>query len=217
MKDGDSFVDCGANIDYYTASLLQLLKLKQVLAIEGNDTCYDRCETTFRRLSISNVELIKGILHSDDGVSLNIPDLPGEEGLQYAVEGTGKDGKLSITLDQLIEQKNCNPSLIKIDCEGAETEILKGAKKTLAEQRPAWLIEVNDNALVRSGSRREELFPMLKDAGYKLYHIASTYVDIPVGQEVDIDLQSWSFNMAVIPNDPQNIERWEQSIRDFNS
>ena len=217
LTDGDCFVDCGANIGYYTASLLQLRKLKQVLAIEGNDTCLERCKITFNRLGISNVDLIKGILHSDEGISLNIPDLPGEEGLQHAVEQSGEGSTLSITLDQLLEQKNCQPSLIKIDCEGAETEILKGAKRTLAEHRPAWLIEVNDNALVRSGSRREELFPMLKDAGYKLFHIASTYVDIPVGLEVDVDLQSWSFNMAVIPDAPKSIKRWEESIRGFNS
>lgn len=217
LRDGDDFVDCGANIGYYSACLSQLRKLGEVLAIEGNDTCYERCEKTFRMLSVPNVDLIKGILHSDEGVSLNIPDLPGEEGLQHAVEGSGTDGSLSITLDQLIEEKNCNPSLIKIDCEGAEMEILKGAKRTLAERKPAWLIEVNDNALVRSGTKREELFPMLNDAGYKLFHIASTYANIPLGVEVDVGLQSWSFNMAVIPNDPRNIERWEESIRGFKS
>ena len=63
--------------------------------------------------------------------------------------------------------------------------------------------------------KREELFPMLNNAGYKLFHIASTYANIPLGVEVDVGLQSWSFNMAVIPNDPRNKERWEESIRSF--
>jgi hypothetical protein len=53
---------------------------------------------------------------------------------------------------------------------------------------------------------------MLNNAGYKLFHIASTYANIPLGVEVDVGLQSWSFNMAVIPNDPRNIERWKEGF-----
>ena len=38
LKNGDSLIDCGANIGYYSACLSQLCNLGKVVAIEGNET-----------------------------------------------------------------------------------------------------------------------------------------------------------------------------------
>lgn len=55
---------------------------------------------------------------------------------------------------------------LKIDAEGFETRILSGARETLHHLCPAMLIEVNEGALVRAGSCRDELLGLIHLMGY---------------------------------------------------
>ena len=213
LSDGDVFIDCGANIGYYSAYLSQLRKLERVLAIEGNETCADRCEIAFELLGLERVELVRAILHSDESKALHIPDLPGQEGLQHLEKAPDGEARMTTaTLDNLTDSRKISPALVKIDCEGAETEILRGAKKLLSEARPAWLIEVNDEALQKVGTHRRELFALLNESGHRLFHVASAFADHPFGIEIDEDFPSWSFNMAAIPDDQATMHRWENTL-----
>lgn len=56
---------------------------------------------------------------------------------------------------------------IKIDAEGEEVAILRGAKKTLLEHRPVMCIEVNRAALTRTGTSVAELVAALRDLNYR--------------------------------------------------
>jgi len=212
LQDGDSLVDCGANIGYYSACLSQMRNLQKVLAVEGNETCSQRCADAFEVLGLSSIELVSAILHSDESKALHIPDKPGMEGLQHVEEpDDGHAALRTITLDNLVKAKALTPSLVKIDCEGAEIEILKGAQHLLEKVRPAWLVEVNDDALIRAGAHRNQLFDIFRTTGYKTFHVASAFADVPFGVEIDEGLQSWSFNLAAIPNDEENLQRWKQT------
>lgn len=53
-----------------------------------------------------------------------------------------------------------SPTLIKIDAEGAELDVLRGGKKTIAQNRPSIILEVWQDEL---GQRKEELFRYLHD------------------------------------------------------
>jgi FkbM family methyltransferase len=50
---------------------------------------------------------------------------------------------LTITLDWLLEQEG-KPSVLKIDVEGAESNVLDGARRVMAEAQPVILCEVRD-------------------------------------------------------------------------
>ena len=212
LQDGDAFVDCGANIGFYAACLAQLKKLSKIVAVEGNETCFERCSKTFNLLSLEEITLLHAILHSDTGQSFCIPDMPGQEGLQH-ISPAPDAGTQTLALDELVEREGIQPSLIKVDCEGAETEILKSASHLLEKMRPAWLVEINDSALARSGTSRAELFQIFKDAAYRIYHISSAFAVHPAGIEIDCSFESWSFNMAAIPDDPVSHTRWAHSIQ----
>jgi hypothetical protein len=56
------------------------------------------------------------------------------------------------------------PDIIKIDVEGFEWEVLKGARPTLREHRPVLQIEVHGDQLFRYGSTANELWSLV-DAG----------------------------------------------------
>jgi len=72
------------------------------------------------------------------------------------------------TLDDVIEERT-SPSLIKIDVEGFETEVLKGGKNTLADESlKAIIIELNGSGS-RYGFKDEDIHTLLLNAGFSPY------------------------------------------------
>jgi FkbM family methyltransferase len=209
-----SVIDCGANIGYFSAVLAQRCALDKILAIEGNRRTAKLCQTTFDILSLPNSYVVESVLSESSEDYYVIPNKPGLEPWQSAVKVTAKVNDSHVTtLDQAILDHGINPSLIKIDCEGSETLILKGASDTLKSIRPAFMIECNDSALRLAGTCRQELFAILKEKHYKLFHLASFTGFYPFGLEIDDDFPSSEFNFAAIPNDELNIARWLSSAK----
>ena len=68
---------------------------------------------------------------------------------------------LTITLDWLLEQ-GVAPHVLKIDVEGAECNVLKGAMRVLAEAQPVVLIEVYEKSA-------DEVLELLLRNGYSLF------------------------------------------------
>ncbi len=70
-------------------------------------------------------------------------------------------------LDDLVEAGTVPPpSLIKIDVEGAERSILRGAARTLKTYRPPVIVEYSCVNTQNAGYRREEIVALLRSAGY---------------------------------------------------
>ena len=61
--------------------------------------------------------------------------------------------------------------LVKLDLEGAELRALQGARRLLAEQRPALIIELEPDHLQRQGGSIEALESLLGGAGYEAFEI----------------------------------------------
>lgn len=69
------------------------------------------------------------------------------------------------TLDVELAENQIPIGLIKIDVEGAELDVLRGAAKTILEHRPKILFECWEED---RGQRREELFRYLAEIGYRV-------------------------------------------------
>jgi FkbM family methyltransferase len=214
---GQSVVDCGANIGYFSAILSQSVDLSDVLAIEGNPKTAALCTQNLALLNIKNVQVVEAILSDDCSESYTIPDKPGAEPWQRAVKVSSEIASVhTTTLEQLIADFKLTPSLVKIDCEGFETLILKGASSLLSHIRPAFMIECNDTALQAAGTNRHELLGLLRSANYQLFHLASFTGSYPLGIALEDHFPASEFNFAAIPNDSINLDRWHQSISSFS-
>ena len=135
------FIDVGANVGLFTcfANKLQC----KVIAIEPNPLNFKLLCRNLYINKIKDVELYYAAL-SD---SCEIKPLHG--GLQGAslIKGWGNIHSTyinlvpSLTLDRITEKINNENLFIKIDVEGAEFYVLKGAQKTLMNLNSLWLIE----------------------------------------------------------------------------
>jgi FkbM family methyltransferase len=84
-----------------------------------------------------------------------------------------------VTLDDYLHLK---PTLIKIDVEGADILVLRGAR-SLLKTRPKLAIEIHRDSLSRYGTALEELFELIDFSGY----------DCWVQWEYEPDIHEWDF------------------------
>jgi FkbM family methyltransferase len=79
--------------------------------------------------------------------------------------------KISIqttTLDTFCGQISMRPDLVKIDVEGAELLVLRGASKLLGESYPAIILAVHPYWLP-TGQTSQQIFELLTSYGYTIY------------------------------------------------
>jgi FkbM family methyltransferase len=73
------------------------------------------------------------------------------------------------TIDRLCETSHVWPAIIKIDVEGAEGAVLRGARRTLLRCRPALCLELHLDLLERAGEDIEAILHQLEGVGYNVF------------------------------------------------
>jgi FkbM family methyltransferase len=155
LKPGDCFFDVGAHIGFYSLIAARLIGGGgQVIAFEPDPHNATILRENVARNGFSNIEVVSAAVWKCDGV-LHFQrggDFCGgkssRRGAVIEANGRSDQGETisvsAITLDSYVV--HCKPpSLIKIDVEGAESEVLKGAGRILAKTAPALICEVHHN------------------------------------------------------------------------
>lgn len=171
---GGIVLDIGANIGCYAAAFLKVAH--KVICFEPNDEafeclCYNLQKLNSRRLDWYQVAV------SDKSFKCEVVCENDNIGMSYIKPS--QNGKLrTVTIDkmEIEEQKFTSAyvdriSFIKIDVEGYELHVLKGAEKTISIHKPVMVIEINDHTLKRTNTTREEIFQWLTDHGYTYRNI----------------------------------------------
>lgn len=85
-----------------------------------------------------------------------------------------------VQLDSFFESENIKKvDFIKIDVEGYELEVLKGAVKTIEKYKPILLIEIDDKLLQRNQTNPSHIFSFLQEMEYSfVYFNDENYVPI---------------------------------------
>ena len=74
----------------------------------------------------------------------------------------------SVTLDQFCKARNIKPDMVKIDVEGAELLVLRGAKTLLLNEQVTIICEIHPLQMQNCGSSLPELYAYLDSIGYCL-------------------------------------------------
>lgn len=160
VRKGDYVMDVGANIGDHTIAYAEWVGSEgHVIACECNREAIECLVGNTKH--IKNVEIFPHAIYSSEctlyfeeqentGASFVTEMIKGQPVQAYTI-----DGMFLNRLDYL-----------KIDAEGCETEILKGAESTIRSLKPIIVMEVNTSALIRAESSEEELLNLLRDFKY---------------------------------------------------
>jgi len=78
-------------------------------------------------------------------------------------------GSVALTLDELVaREKLPRLDVVKIDVDGQELRVLRGAMATLASLRPSLVVELTPYALGEQGDSIDDLLDLLSQAQYRL-------------------------------------------------
>lgn len=163
LRPDDLFVDIGANVGSY--SLLAGGVKAKVIAVEPVP---DTFQTLQKNVSVNllskQVDCVNIGLGESVGYLLMTTDF---DTMNYVLTTDTSKNYMEIpstTLDELCAKRL--PTLIKIDVEGYEYQIVSGGKKTLASPScKAVIIETNDSGL-RYGWDNTELVSILQELGF---------------------------------------------------
>jgi FkbM family methyltransferase len=146
-RPGDTVVDVGANIGFVTAHLSKAVRnTGKVLSFEPIPSNIVRLKETLRLNNITNVQVIEAGAAAESGEfkMYTFEDRHAFASMAPLYAG-GKEVTCKVVpLDDVIKTP---VSVIKIDVEGAEVGVLKGAKRVLAEYKPHLVIENNPDTL----------------------------------------------------------------------
>jgi FkbM family methyltransferase len=165
IDNGATVIDIGAHIGSLTVPMAHMVGPKgRIFAFEPQKKIYRELVYNLRLNKINNVVPIRFALGSKLGI-VNMDPVDKYDG-RVAV-GEGGDEVELRTLDSF---NFSNVSLIKIDVEGFEAEVLRGAKNTINTSHPVIIIEIWKEY-------RPEIITILQEHGYSVRPIMEGWMD----------------------------------------
>lgn len=160
--------DIGANFGYYAVSLAHAAgREATVHAFEPNPVTFDQLQ---RNIELN--ELVNVTAHR-----LAFSDRAGTAGLQIvnpinsgSTQLTEGDAVPVSTIDLFCQAHRIERlDVMKIDVEGYEERVLRGATRTLEQLRPTLMIELNPPVLRTTNSSVDRIIDSLTGSGYSLF------------------------------------------------
>ena len=166
IKRGDTVIDVGGNMGFFVLILNDLVgNTGKLYSFEPSRILRDRLASTVQINNIKNVEIINLALGEKEGTT-SLYYNPKQSGLSSIVSheenGFLKEEIKITTLDNFSKQFSSRISFIKIDTEGYEPQVLRGAKELIIKDKPVIYIELGGDHLETS----IEALKVLKELGY---------------------------------------------------
>jgi FkbM family methyltransferase len=167
LRPGSSFVDIGANVGYYTRLASRLV------GPGGRVVAFEPLLAALALLRLNTAELENTDVHA-----VALSDFVGEATFAIRKHGdtsslrTASDGSREIRVE--VTTADCMLrdlpaiSLIKIDVEGFELEVLRGAEETIRQHRPVVYFECLPEFLESRGHAMESFQSYFEEADYRL-------------------------------------------------
>jgi FkbM family methyltransferase len=184
LRPGSVALDIGANIGAHALPLAEMVgPTGRVLAFEPTAFAFAKLQHNLSlnsRLQ-SRVRAFQMMLVARDAEELpealysSWPlDVSGDVHPKLRGRLMSTQGARAASLDFVLEQEAVERvDFIKLDVDGYECEVLRGALRTLKRHRPALIMEIAPYVLVEHGESLEELLGLLRSANYRTYDLNS--------------------------------------------
>jgi FkbM family methyltransferase len=189
---GGTFVDVGAHIGWYSLKAAKLVGPRgRVIAVEPDHETLRTLRDNIRASGASAIIVVAPVACSDSEGTLNFYAAPRANtglsslSLKNASQLGGIAGSYQVRarrLDDIVKEAGVTRvDAVKIDVEGAEFLVLKGAAETLDHYRPVVAVELMDEGLQAMGSSVEEVMAFMRAHGYvPTQHLEQNVEFVPV-------------------------------------
>jgi FkbM family methyltransferase len=213
-----TIIDIGAGIGLFTVQCYSVFPDSRYLLIEPLEENRDLLDQTTKR--IPNAEYILAVADAQSGErTLNVhSDLVGSS--LYLEKEANLDGTPrnvpAVTLDYICKERNASgPYLIKIDVQGAELDVLSGAKEVL-DKTEYVILEVSLFQFVKGGPQLYDVVTFMKSCGFVVYDMFGHHYRLLDGAMAQIDI-AFVKEMSIFRRDhtyanPKQREKLTKSI-----
>jgi FkbM family methyltransferase len=181
LSQGDVFYDIGANLGFF--SLIAARRVGAQGHVYAFEPVRHNADAVARSAHLNNLDMIE-IFAEAVGATTGRAELllaSHSGGAALASAGAPPDmrGRVEVdivTLDEAIARRGLRPpSLVKIDVEGAEMDVIYGMMQTLRAHRPLVIYEIDD--ATRQGLERKanDIAAQLTAVGYALKLLPASY------------------------------------------
>ena len=171
LKHGDTFVDVGANIGYYSLLASKLVgEGGAVVAIEASPKTFEKLQANLALNGVSNVRPVNLAAADSERTVKLFRGHDHHIGLATILDDSGFDLECEVETAPLSKILRLNEieraRIIKIDVEGAEFLVVSGMEPILKGDRPDLeiIIEVDPKRLMKQGTTTEELLRPFAEA-----------------------------------------------------
>jgi FkbM family methyltransferase len=166
IRQGDAFYDIGANAGYFSIGVARRVPDVRVVALEPQPTLARAIAISAALNGLDNVLVLPAMLGAREGSAKLF--VPNHSVHASAVAPSSKARSLACPVTTLADLVGRHllpwPTLVKIDVEGAELEVLKGGNRLLRENPPYLVFESNEHA-GRFGYDRSDLLNYILSLG----------------------------------------------------
>ncbi|WLD10448.1 FkbM family methyltransferase [Planctellipticum variicoloris] len=162
-KPGTAAVDVGANLGYLSLVMSDRVGSQGcVYAVEPNPALHGYLTRLLQLNAIDNVQLARYACSQAAGTLRLAVDRA--DHTQFCISEDGGCQVEALPLDSLLASNALPVSLLKIDVEGHEFEVLAGARATLQRHRPTVVFETG----LHTSSQVDSIGQILEDADYEV-------------------------------------------------
>jgi len=173
LKDGDVFIDVGANIGYFSMLAAQQ-KAAIVLAIEPIPKTYEMLNMNIEHNMFANViQSLNVALGSKSYTAKFTCALGPKNHAEYEANNIHSNLPTIdvevVTLESLVRSRNeiNKIDFIKVDIEGCEYDFLLGAKESIEIFKPMIMMEIEEARLAKYNATAQQVFAFMDSLGYK--------------------------------------------------
>jgi FkbM family methyltransferase len=205
FQDGWLFIDIGANSGYWSRFIAHRFSKSRIIAFEPAQLTFERlCRNLgqhsdrvhLRNVAVSDTESLAYLTECSD---------PGSNYL--SATQTGKTERVMlVTLDnELLRDKwmgdYAKQCVIKIDVEGFELHVFKGARRFLLACRPIIIFEFLERHLTRAHSAPGDIITFLTELNYDIFGLSRISSSVPLQGVTSVEnMLRQQGNFIALPN-----------------
>ncbi len=180
LRPKDRVLDVGTNIGYYIAVASPIIREHgSLIGIEPDPELY-QCAKLNSQFLLPRLQLYNVAASKSNGEAAFYRSSIGNWGAlihQKVLRPTETITVKTVSIDRLCAELNWEPTIIRMDIEGAEIHALEGAKNVLSKLKPKLFIELH--LFLLTAEDLNQIFYMLSNFGYRSFIVIDRYFDWP--------------------------------------